>query len=203
MTFQDREREIFFETVNQISDNSQNWVTRDEILRNVSTRITFHSAESIFLYFSMGNVKYLDDELNERFRISAAGQVYWQFLREESEKTELEKKSIQSVIDTNASVKATNSATTTLYTQTLPDTFRSQDRTANRSLILAAISVIFIIISAFLQYRDKTDQRIEELKLEVQKTGKTLTELQTSLEEVSFSIQKITTDTLLVKRKKK
>lgn len=113
---------------------------------------------------------------------------------------ELKSRIDKSILDTNDSVKKTNESIQTLNDTILPENFKSQDKFGTRSLWLTFISVFFIGVTAYLQYRDKTAQRVEELKQEVKETSKTLKELQSSLKEVNSSIQKIKTDTVFVKQ---
>jgi hypothetical protein len=110
-------------------------------------------------------------------------------------------KMADSVIKTNNSVEATNKSFQNLNNVTLPANFTAQEKFSSRSLWLAFLSVVFIGVTAYLQYQDKTSQRVEELKQEVKETSKTLKELQLSLKEVNYSIQKIKTDTIFVKQK--
>ncbi|MGK2862614.1 MAG: hypothetical protein ACSLE0_11820 [Chitinophagaceae bacterium] len=110
-------------------------------------------------------------------------------------------KMADSVVKTNDSVETTNNSVRNLNDIILPANFTAQEKFSNRSLWLAFFSVVFIGVTAYLQYQDKTAQRVEELKREVKETSKTLKELQSSLKEVNSSIQKIKTDTVFVKQK--
>jgi L-cystine uptake protein TcyP (sodium:dicarboxylate symporter family) len=113
-----------------------------------------------------------------------------------------EREQHESIISTNQSVETTNKSTRNLNEKILPNNFRSQ-RTGNRwSRILAGISVAFIAITAFLQYHDKSAQKTQELKQEVKETSKTLKEVKTSLQEINYSMKNVTTDTILVRRRK-
>lgn len=76
-------------------------------------------------------------------------------------------------------------------------------KSTNKSLLLAVISSLFILASVILTILDKTPQRLQDIKTELQNTNKSLDTLRISVEDLKSSIQKITTDTILVKRKKK
>ena len=107
-------------------------------------------------------------------------------IRKLNEKEALEKTQIESVITTNTAVQ---------------NSFDWQSKFSKRSLWLAFLSIVFIAITALLQFLDKTPQRIEELKQEVKETSQTLKDIQSSLKEVNSSIQNIKIDTVFVKQK--
>jgi hypothetical protein len=101
MTYEDKQKELFFETLEKMSTPSRNWLLEEDIIKNVAPKITIKTAKELFKEFNTGDIKYIEDELMERFRVSDAGRVYHNFLKSESEKVKLEKDSIQSSIDTN------------------------------------------------------------------------------------------------------
>lgn len=97
----------------------------------------------------------------------------------------------QSNIETNLSVQEVNKATKNLYEKILPDNFDAQKKSSGWSLFLAGLSVVFIGFTAYLQLTDKTAQKIQSLKKEIQGTTKSLNELKISLDKINFSISTI------------
>ena len=103
-------------------------------------------------------------------------------------------KQLQSTIDANESTHKLNN-------DLLPKSLNSQKGLSKLSLVLAGLSILFIGITACIQYQDKTPQRITELKQELQETKRTLDNIQLSLQEINSSIQKIKTDSVWVNRR--
>lgn len=104
-------------------------------------------------------------------------------------------KQLQSNIDSNLS-------THNLNDNLLPKSLTSQKKISRWSLFLAAISIIFIGITAYHQKTDKTYKEVQSLRSEVQKTSKILEDIQISLKDINISMKNIMTDTILVKRMK-
>jgi hypothetical protein len=102
----------------------------------------------------------------------------------------------ESVLNTNESVRQTNESVTRLYDEVLPDNFRSQDKYSKRSLMLAAISAVFIAVTIGQQFLDTTDQELQGIKLQLQKTEKKLEGIQLYLQEINSSIRKIKADSV-------
>jgi len=96
------------------------------------------------------------------------------------------KRLTESTIETNQSVRDTNFATI--------QNMRFQKASQLCSLILAGLSVLFIGISAYLQYQDKTAAKVQDLQQQLQKTSDTIKQLELSLKEINSSIQKLKTD---------
>lgn len=106
----------------------------------------------------------------------------------------MSEKQLESSIDANKSTHKLND-------DLLPKSLASQEKLTKCSLVLAGLSIAFIGITAYIQYKDKTDQRLDELKQEVKETSKKLESIQTSLKEINSSIRIVSTDTLFVKQK--
>jgi len=79
----------------------------------------------------------------------------------------------------------------------------SQINFNTRSLILAGVSVLFIAVTAYLQYQDKTAQRVQELQQTVQNQSEQLRNIRTSVEALNSSIQSLKIDTPISIRIKK
>lgn len=90
--------------------------------------------------------------------------------------TELQKKKAETKeeleIQQLKSVIATNVATTSAYI--------NQDKQNRRTLLLTAISVIFITISTILQLSSKTDNELHGIKEQLKETSKKLDSIQSS-----------------------
>ena len=115
---------------------------------------------------------------------------------------ERQKKVDDSLLETNQSVKNTNTSTQNLYNVTLPNNFKSQNIATYISIGVGALSLIFIGISTYYQATDKTPKEVQRLKEEVIETQKKLQKIESSIKEVNSSIQKVVTDTILVKKKR-
>jgi hypothetical protein len=78
----------------------------------------------------------------------------------------------------------------------------SQITFSRRSLQIAGLTMFFIAITAVLQYRDKTAQRVQELQQIMTTQSQAIKEIRTSLEEINSSIEKSKIDSLSVRLKK-
>lgn len=103
-------------------------------------------------------------------------------------------------------IEQTNKSTLKLNEEVLPQNFKSQEKSSKQSFWLAfvsaSISTIIIAATAYLQYKDSTDEQLKELKQEVQKSSTALDSIQHYLKNINSSLQNVNTDTLLVKKKK-
>jgi hypothetical protein len=100
--------------------------------------------------------------------------------------------------EVNENIKRTNTSIQNMNDKILPASFDSQRRFGNRSLILAGLSVLFIGATAYLQYRDKTAQRVQELQQIMRQQEQKIKEIRTSLQEINSSIGKLKNDSLSV-----
>ena len=94
----------------------------------------------------------------------------------------------ESLIKTNNSIRVLNEVI-------LPENFKSQDKFGKRSLILAFISVLFIAITAYLQWSDQKNSELKEIKLEIEKSGHILDSINTHYKSIDSSLKKISRDT--------
>jgi hypothetical protein len=97
------------------------------------------------------------------------------------------------------SVKQTNASVRNMNDVVLPKAYRDQNKTTIISLVLAGVSVVFIILSFVSQLSDNTELELKALKEAIQKNDNTLKNIYYSLEEIKNSIRLIKTDTFLVK----
>lgn len=107
----------------------------------------------------------------------------------------------QSILDTNTSVKDTNTAAQKLYNETLPNSLKSQNTATNISIGVGIVSLIFIGLSTYYQATDRTPIEVQKLKEEVKETQKKLQTIQSSLEGINSSIQTTKIDTVFVKQR--
>lgn len=89
-------------------------------------------------------------------------------------KRALELKQIRSVIKTNEAVN---------------NNIKTQERLTTVSLIIAAASTLFILGTILLQFFDKTPQRLEDIKTELQTTRKTLDSIALSHKSIDSSMK--------------
>src|SRR6266496_814822 len=99
MTFEEREKEIFFETIIKLTGGGQTKpLTKTQIVDAVGERITAKRANKLFGDLAI-DYKYLDDKENITYTISDSGMVYYEYLRNESEKARLDKESVEANIN--------------------------------------------------------------------------------------------------------
>ncbi len=94
----------------------------------------------------------------------------------------------QSLVKTNESIRILNE-------KILPENFKSQDKFGKRSLILALISVVFIAITAYVQWNDQKNSELKAIKLEIEKTRKTLDSINIHYKSIDSSLRKISQGT--------
>ena len=114
---------------------------------------------------------------------------------------EWQNKLLDSQVKTNDSVNSTNDSARNLYDKVLPDNFKAQTKSNKWSRWLAGLSIMFIGITAALQWRDKTPTEVKDLKLQVQKSSQTLDSIRLSLKEINFSMKKMS-DSVSIRLKK-
>lgn len=107
MDFSEREKKIFFDVISELTGHTDRvgtievGLTRRHIIKRVGEKITVKRATELFNEFTETDNKYLDDEKEDTYRISAAGRVlYFDHLITESVKTDLDKDSVKSTIKT-------------------------------------------------------------------------------------------------------
>jgi hypothetical protein len=98
----------------------------------------------------------------------------------------------ESIIETNQSVRDANRATIS--------GIGYQEKFGNRSLIIGAITTLFILVTIILSILDKTPQRLQDIKTVMQKQDSTLKNIQLSLEDLKTAIPQ-KSDTVYVKMK--
>jgi hypothetical protein len=165
---------------------------------------SIHGCYAAFL--SCRNKKWVTGDWGGWVSITDAGKKAMGIL-EAIRSKELHEKQIQnqitlSVLDTNQSVKSANESTVRLNDNVLPRTFEDQRKFGKTSLGLALISLIFIGLTFWKEYRDKSEQRLLELSQKSDSLRLEMRKIQSSIELVSSSIRSIATDTVLVKKKK-
>ena len=102
------------------------------------------------------------------------GREYISKILKQEAQNKLFKDQSDSVISTNESVRETNESIKNLYDNTLPQTFIAQNRFGNWSLILTGLSITFIGITAYLQWKDQTPTEVRALKQQVQQSLQSL-----------------------------
>ena len=78
---------------------------------------------------------------------------------------------------------------------------RIQRQSTLWSLLLAAISTIFIVITVILSYRDETPKKLQEIERALRTQGATLKSIQTSLEKTGSCWQSLMKDSFELKKK--
>jgi hypothetical protein len=152
-----------------------------------------------------------DNLRDEQWYLSETGWVYTNWLGLESEeeieeqdkrkKEQLELEHIKSSVQTNKSVKDTNIATKKLYEETLPKNFDDQRRFGNKTLIIGLLSTAFIGLTFWKEYRDTTPSKLQDLSSKSDSLRIELKNIRSAVESVNRSIERITTDTFVVKKK--
>ena len=84
----------------------------------------------------------------------------------------------------------------------LPGNFKAQNRQAKWSIILAAISGIFIAVSIIVQVSDKTPQNLKAIESQLRQTSSKLEEVKEAIKNMRLEIKPLKTDSLLAKVKK-
>ena len=102
---------------------------------------------------------------------------------------------------TSQSVVDTNTATQKLYNETLPKNFEDQRKFGNKSLFIGLLSVAFIGLTFWKECRDTTQSKLQDLSLKSDSLRIELQNIRSSVESVNHSIQKVVTDTFVVKKK--
>ncbi len=107
MNFNEREKKIFFDIISDLTGHHNNTgvieigLTEAHIIKRVSEKITRKRAVELLEEFRKEDIHYLDGEKEWVYRISAAGRVlYWEHLKQEAYKTELDQQSVKSTIKT-------------------------------------------------------------------------------------------------------
>lgn len=173
MTFEDREKEIFFETIVEVTGGVQSrQLTKQQIVDAVGRRITAKRANDLFFILAE-NLKYLDDKDNKTFFISDSGMVYYDFLKQESDKAALERESIQANINNNTFTKriALFSTAITIFVTYLQ--IRSCNRDEKRDLLQSRKEQADSIQQLRTFENDSiTNQRFQQIYLYLQDTAK-------------------------------
>jgi hypothetical protein len=94
-----------------------------------------------------------------------------------------------SIIQTNLSVQKVNESIKQLNDVTLPKNFSDQNKHEWRTLALAAISVVFIVLTYFEQCNSKTDKKLEAIEATMKDTKAQILKLNTSLQNVVDAIR--------------
>ncbi len=102
-------------------------------------------------------------------------------------------KMTESIIETNKSIRDLNYATS--------QSIKFQKKATIWSLTFSGLSIIFIAISAALQWTDNTSQKIEELKEPMRETSNQIKQIEPSLKDLKNSILP-QRDTIFVKMAK-
>lgn len=126
--------------------------------------------------------------------LTAAGIQEAKEIKRRKRQDQLLEEQAASIVATNQSIQATNVSTRA--------NFVSQRKFANRSLWLAGISSVFILVTIIQSIVDKTPQRLQDIETQLKNQSQESKNIHTSLEKINSSMKKLTTDTVLVKRKK-
>lgn len=96
------------------------------------------------------------------------------------------------------SIKEANESIKKLNNVILPESYKAQDKASRLSLLLALLSVCFIVISTCLQFASNTDQRLKEVEQAILKKSNTLDSISIYLKVLGQkqNFQEIKTDTL-------
>ncbi len=141
--------------------------------------------------FHLGFLERAMNITSEGYHLTDSGwqyESYNQVLSEELRKKEREEAQIQSSIDSNKSVISTN--------EIVQANLVTQKRQTRMSLWLAAISSVFIIISTYYQYQDKTSIELNHLQKELNSISKELNKIKGTLEGIRNSIGRNKTDSI-------
>jgi hypothetical protein len=98
--------------------------------------------------------------------------------------------------------QSTNKSVQRINNVILPKAYEDQRKFGNKSLWLGLLSVVFIGIILLKEYRDHTDSKVQELSLKSDSLRLEVQNFRLSLESINSSIQKATTDTFLVKKRR-
>ena len=90
---------------------------------------------------------------------------------------------------------------TTKTNKSVQESISYQRKLGNRTLILGGITAFFIAVTIYQQYEDKTDQKLQDIQTELQKSKLALDSVRFSIQETNSSIQQPKTDTVFVKQK--
>lgn len=132
MDFKETEKKIFFDVISDLTGHYAKTgtielgLTKRHIIKRVGEKITVKRAIELFEEFTAANHKYLDDEKEDTYRLSSAGRVlYFDHLKNEAEKADLDRKSVDSTIKTG------------IYTR----------RNIIIGIILGSVTVLFVILN--------------------------------------------------------
>lgn len=103
-------------------------------------------------------------------------------IKKEHDKHILELKQLQSVIDTNNSVKKTN--------EFILENSKRQNNLTISSIIVAATSALFVLASIFVQSMDKTSKEAEQIKQQLKKQLQIEEQMQKSQKGIDSSLKK-------------
>ena len=108
MTFEEWEKEKFFDVISDLTGHHDKdneviliGLTQAQIINRVAEKIPRKRAIQLFEEFTEEGNKYLDDQQEAVYRISASGRkLYWGYLKNEATKADLDIKSVNSTIKT-------------------------------------------------------------------------------------------------------
>lgn len=100
MTFEERQTELFFEAFHVVSNGDlSKWLEVWPVVEWAGERITRAKADALILKFTE-SIHYVEKNDEGKYRLSDSGKVYYDFLKKESTKYELDRQSVQSTINT-------------------------------------------------------------------------------------------------------
>lgn len=105
-------------------------------------------------------------------------------------------KQIDTAIQANESAVKVNLSTEKLNEVVLPKIFLFQTKYGKWSLCLAGLSSLFILVTIYQQVTDKTESEIEKLREVLNNQSSYLKKIESSLQEINFSIQQKKADTV-------
>ncbi|MEI9807731.1 MAG: hypothetical protein WDO16_07565 [Bacteroidota bacterium] len=106
MTFQNKQEKLFFGIIHILTkDDPTKRLSEEEIISNVSRQVIISKTKELFANFSSPNVKYIEEDDSNRYRISDAGMIYYEQLAFEWESEIQQKKSIDAAVSTSTFTK--------------------------------------------------------------------------------------------------
>jgi len=100
MTYQDREKIYFFDTIKELTGGDfTKALTKEEIVVRAATKIKRNRADDLFKKLTAEGEKYLDDVEQKTYTLSDSGKNYYEFLIDQLEKESLDKQLVKSNIN--------------------------------------------------------------------------------------------------------
>jgi len=143
----------------------------------------------------------LDDHPNINIIFTHEGKVYIsKKIHEEKEMSLLERQT-DSLIKTNESVAKTNESIKYLNEVIIPKFNTSQIKIGNRTMLIAAISALAIIVSVYVAKQGVTSEDIKSINIQLQKNTQLLDSIQQYQKGIDASLRKAVKDSFYQPRK--